>query len=68
MKISAETIKLIIHRANDVQREINVKEQKLGRVTIFKTLDLQRMAKNLLKNCTSSCSSDTADASYLLDQ
>ena len=36
MEISAEKTKLMTNSANDIQREINVKWQKLGTVTSFK--------------------------------
>ena len=38
MEISAENTKLMINSANGIQREIKVKEQKLGTVTNFKYL------------------------------
>ena len=38
MEISAENTKLMTNSANDIQREIKVKRQKLGTVTIFKYL------------------------------
>ena len=36
MEISAEKTKLMTNSANDIQREIKVKGQKLGTVTSFK--------------------------------
>ena len=44
MQISAET-KLMTNSANGIQREIKVKEQKLGTVTSFEYL-FQFMAPN----------------------
>ena len=38
MEISAEKAKLMANSANDIQREIKVKRQKLGTVTSFKYL------------------------------
>ena len=38
MEISAEKTKLMTNKANGIQREIMVKGQKLGTVTIFKYL------------------------------
>ena len=38
MEISAEKTKLMTNSANGIQREIKVKEQKLGTVTSFKYL------------------------------
>ena len=38
MEISAEKTKLMTNSANDIQREIKVKGQKLGTVTSFKYL------------------------------
>ena len=38
MEISAEKAKLMTDSANDIQREIKVKKQKLGIVTSFKYL------------------------------
>ena len=38
MEISAEKTKLITNSANGIQREINVKGQKVGTVTSFKYL------------------------------
>ena len=38
MKISAEKTKLMTNSANDIQREIKVKGQKLGTVTSFRYL------------------------------
>ena len=38
MEISAEKTKLMANSPNDIQREINVKGQKLGTVTSFKYL------------------------------
>ena len=38
LKISPEKIKLMTNSANGIQREINVKGQKLGTVTSFKYL------------------------------
>ena len=38
MKISVEKTKLMTNSANDIQREIKVKGQKLGTVTSFKYL------------------------------
>ena len=39
MEISAEKTKLMTNSANDIQREIKVKGQKLGTVTSFKYLE-----------------------------
>ena len=39
MEISAEKTKLMTNSANGIQREIKVKEQKLGNVTSFNTLE-----------------------------
>ena len=38
MEISSEKIKLMTNSANDIQREIKVKGQKLGTITSFKYL------------------------------
>ena len=38
MELSAKKIKLMTNSANDIQREITVKGQKLGTVTSFKYL------------------------------
>ena len=38
MEVSAEKTKLITNSADSIQREIKVKEQKLGTVTSFKYL------------------------------
>ena len=38
MMVSAEKTKLMTNRANDIQREIKVKGQKLGTITNFKYL------------------------------
>ena len=39
MEISAEKTRLMTNSANDIQREIKVKGQKLGTVTSFKYLE-----------------------------
>ena len=48
MEISAEKTKLMTNSANGIQREINVKGQKLGTVTTSSTLEqlFQMMAPN----------------------
>ena len=67
MEISAEKTKLMTNSANDIQREIKVKGQKLGTVTSFKYLgavvsDDGSLKRGSLKDCTSHCSSYKAEA------
>ena len=71
MEISAEKTKLITNSANGIQREINVKGQKLGTVTNFKYLGTivsdngsKPEVLQLHKDCTSLCSS-YKDEAYL---
>ena len=56
MEISAEMTKLIQNNANDIQRKIKVKGQKLGTVTSFKYLGAvvsdDGCKPEVLKNCT----------------
>ena len=66
MEISAEKTKLMIDSADGVQRDLKVKEQKLGTVTSFKNFGLI-VSDESLKNgssfndYTSHCSSGKAE-------
>ena len=66
MDISAEKTKLMRNSANDIQREIKVKAQKLGTVTSFKYLGavVEMMAANqrFSQGFTSHCSSYKVEA------
>ena len=61
MEISAEKTKLMTNSANGIQREIKVKEQKLGTVTSFKYLGGWLQTRASLKDCQSHCSSYKAE-------
>ena len=68
MKISAEKTKLMTNSANGIDREINFKGQQLGTVTSFKCIgaivsEEGSKTGGSLKDCTSDCNSDKAEAS-----
>ena len=78
MEISAEKTKLMTNSANDIQREIKVKGQKLGAVTSFKYLEASVPADGYKSEVLSRIAQATAAltklkplgqiTTYLLDQ